>query len=149
MFFTRPGNSQILRALVEDSPLIADAVQKRPEKNFNTDSNAADWFARRIKYQRINNRKVSGRKKKTASPRAEPFLLMVVKPGARDMVAEQGHGTYPHGGVKSRGRLISEEWQSCCIRFLETVWAFHEVSLIEFCTLKFERVVLLITDLSP
>ncbi|KAN0073676.1 hypothetical protein V8E55_012153 [Tylopilus felleus] len=57
VFFTRPGNSQILRALVEDSPLIADAVQKRPEKNFNTDSNAADWFARRIKYQRINNRK--------------------------------------------------------------------------------------------
>ncbi|KAF9225085.1 Clavaminate synthase-like protein [Gyrodon lividus] len=57
VFFTRPGNSQVLRALVEDSPLIAEAVKQRPEKNFETGSTAAEWFARRVKYQRINNRK--------------------------------------------------------------------------------------------
>ncbi|KAF8555044.1 Clavaminate synthase-like protein [Imleria badia] len=57
VFFTRPGNSGILRALVEDSPLIAASVQKHPDRNFDTGSTAGDWFARRIKYQRINNRK--------------------------------------------------------------------------------------------
>lgn len=61
VFFTRPGNSKILRALVEDSPLIAAAVQKHPEQNFNTGSTAKEWFARRVKYQRINNRKVRKR----------------------------------------------------------------------------------------
>ncbi|KAG8219208.1 hypothetical protein J3R82DRAFT_26 [Butyriboletus roseoflavus] len=57
VFFTRPGNSKVLRALVEDSPLIADAVQKHPGRDFETGSTAAEWFARRVKYQRINNRK--------------------------------------------------------------------------------------------
>ncbi|KAG6380554.1 hypothetical protein JVT61DRAFT_4913 [Boletus reticuloceps] len=57
VFFTRPGNSKVLRALVDDSPLIADAVQKRPDQNFDTGSTAAEWFARRVKYQRIKNRK--------------------------------------------------------------------------------------------
>lgn len=64
VFFTRPGNSKVLRALVEDSSLIADAVQKHPDRDFDTGSTAAEWFARRIKYQRINNRKVSGRRRK-------------------------------------------------------------------------------------
>jgi hypothetical protein len=59
VFFTRPGNSRVLRAYVEDSPLIADAVQKLPERNFDTGETAADWFTRRVKYMRINNRKVS------------------------------------------------------------------------------------------
>jgi len=56
VFFTRPGNSKVLRALVESSHIIADAVKKRPDKNFETGSTAAEWFARRIKNQRINNR---------------------------------------------------------------------------------------------
>ncbi|KAG9309076.1 hypothetical protein JVU11DRAFT_10958 [Chiua virens] len=56
VFFTRPGNSTILRALTEGSPLIADAVRKHPERNFETNSTAEEWFARRVKYQRINNR---------------------------------------------------------------------------------------------
>ncbi|KAG2739373.1 Clavaminate synthase-like protein [Suillus brevipes Sb2] len=56
VFFTRPGNSQVLRALVESSHVIAEAVKNRPEKNFETGSTAMEWFARRIKYQRINNR---------------------------------------------------------------------------------------------
>ncbi|KAG1800459.1 uncharacterized protein HD556DRAFT_1343976 [Suillus plorans] len=56
VFFTRPGNSKVLRALVDSSHIIAEAVKKRPEKNFETGSTAAEWFARRIKNQRINNR---------------------------------------------------------------------------------------------
>ncbi|KAF9225086.1 Clavaminate synthase-like protein [Gyrodon lividus] len=57
VFFTRPGNSQALRALAEDSIIIAEAVKQRPEKNFETGSTAAEWFARRAKYLRISNRK--------------------------------------------------------------------------------------------
>ncbi|KAG7439376.1 Clavaminate synthase-like protein [Guyanagaster necrorhizus] len=56
VFFTRPGNSIVLRALVEDSPLIAEAVRDTPEKNFESGSTAKEWFARRVKYQRVNNR---------------------------------------------------------------------------------------------
>lgn len=73
VYFTRPGNSQVLRALVEDSPLIAASVQKHPDRNFDTGSTAAEWFARRVKYQRINNRKVSGKKMKRRTLRAVPF----------------------------------------------------------------------------
>ncbi|KAG6919890.1 hypothetical protein DXG01_015598 [Tephrocybe rancida] len=57
VFFTRPGNSVILRALVEDSSLIAQAVANSPEKNFETSSTSLEWFTRRIRNQRINNRK--------------------------------------------------------------------------------------------
>ncbi|KAJ3497907.1 hypothetical protein NLJ89_g10288 [Agrocybe chaxingu] len=57
VYFTRPGNSVVLRALVEDSTLIADAVAKTPEKDYETGATALEWFTRRIKYQRINNRK--------------------------------------------------------------------------------------------
>lgn len=59
VFFTRPGNSVVLRALVEDSPMIAEAVAKTPEKNFETGSTSFEWFSRRIRNQRIKNRKVS------------------------------------------------------------------------------------------
>jgi len=56
VFFTRPGDTKILRALVESSPTIADAVAANPDKKFETGSTAKEWFARRIKYQRIANR---------------------------------------------------------------------------------------------
>ncbi|KAF8990930.1 Clavaminate synthase-like protein [Cyathus striatus] len=56
VFFTRPGNSIVLRALQEQSDMVAKAVESTPEKNWNTGSTASEWFARRIKYQRINNR---------------------------------------------------------------------------------------------
>ncbi|EGN93564.1 hypothetical protein SERLA73DRAFT_78448 [Serpula lacrymans var. lacrymans S7.3] len=56
VFFTRPGDSVILRALVEDSSAIADAVAQKSDKSFETDSTAAAWFARRVKNQRIKNR---------------------------------------------------------------------------------------------
>ena len=58
VFFTRPGNSKILRALKESSPIIAAAVASNPDSEFETASTAEDWFARRTKYQRVANRKV-------------------------------------------------------------------------------------------
>jgi hypothetical protein len=58
VYFTRPGNSIILRALVDESPLIAEAVSCGLEKNYETGSTALEWFSRRIKNQRIKNRKV-------------------------------------------------------------------------------------------
>jgi len=57
VYFTRPGNPIVLRALVEDSPLIAEAVASTPEKSFETGVTSLEWFSRRIKNQRINNRK--------------------------------------------------------------------------------------------
>ncbi|KAG2128240.1 hypothetical protein DEU56DRAFT_872694 [Suillus clintonianus] len=55
-FFTRPGNSKVLRALVESSHIIAEAVKRQPDRNFETGSTAVEWFARRIQNHRINNR---------------------------------------------------------------------------------------------
>ncbi|KAF5352831.1 hypothetical protein D9756_006287 [Leucocoprinus leucothites] len=57
VFFTRPGNSKVLRALVESSPIIATSVKSKPEKSFETGVTAKEWFARRVRYQRIANRK--------------------------------------------------------------------------------------------
>ena len=59
MYLTRPSNSVMLRALVEESPMIADAVTKTPEKNFETEATSYDWFTRKIKNQRINSRNVA------------------------------------------------------------------------------------------
>jgi hypothetical protein len=58
VFFTRPGNSGVLHALVESSPTIAEAVKNQPDRNFKTGSIAAEWFTRRIKNYRIINRTV-------------------------------------------------------------------------------------------
>ncbi|KAF8890133.1 hypothetical protein BD779DRAFT_1518485 [Infundibulicybe gibba] len=57
VFFSRPGDNVKLHALTDASPMIAEAVNQHPEKNFNPDSTASEWFARRIRNQRINNRK--------------------------------------------------------------------------------------------
>jgi isopenicillin N synthase-like dioxygenase len=57
VFFTRPTSSKVLRALVESSPIIADAVKKQPDRNFESGYTAAEWLARRVRNQRINNRK--------------------------------------------------------------------------------------------
>jgi len=60
VFFTRPTSSIVLRALVESSPIIAEAVKEQPGRNFETGATAAEWLARRVRNQRINNRKVGG-----------------------------------------------------------------------------------------
>ncbi|KAJ7499645.1 hypothetical protein FB451DRAFT_1162106 [Mycena latifolia] len=61
VYFTRPGNDVQLRALVEDSQMIADAVTRTPEKDFETGCTSLEWFTRRIKNQRMKNRTVSMR----------------------------------------------------------------------------------------
>ena len=58
VFFTRPGNSMILRPLSDESSIIAEAVAKLPEDKYNTGSTSLDWFTRRIKNQRVKNRTV-------------------------------------------------------------------------------------------
>ncbi|KAJ7661592.1 hypothetical protein DFH06DRAFT_376782 [Mycena polygramma] len=55
VYFTRPGNDVQLRALVEDSQIIADAVA-RADKSFKTGCTSLEWFTRRIKNQRMDNR---------------------------------------------------------------------------------------------
>jgi len=57
VYFTRPGNSVILKPLEKESLLIADSVAKSTDKNYNTGSTSLEWFSRRVKNQRINNRK--------------------------------------------------------------------------------------------
>ncbi|KII93105.1 hypothetical protein PLICRDRAFT_151562 [Plicaturopsis crispa FD-325 SS-3] len=56
-FLSRPGDSVPLRALVEDSPIIAEAAAARPQQNFETGSTAGQWFARRVRNQRLDLRK--------------------------------------------------------------------------------------------
>lgn len=56
VFFSRPGNSVVLEPLA-GSKMIKEAREAAPGK-YETGSTAADWFARRTKYQRIKNRKV-------------------------------------------------------------------------------------------
>ncbi|KAJ7452216.1 Clavaminate synthase-like protein [Mycena latifolia] len=58
VYFMRPADTVVLRALTEGSPLIAEAVASSPDvKNFDTGVTAREWLARRIKNQRIKNYK--------------------------------------------------------------------------------------------
>ncbi|KAJ7613200.1 hypothetical protein FB45DRAFT_939128 [Roridomyces roridus] len=60
VYFTRPGNSVVLRALRDESAVIAAAVAATPEadrENYDTGATSLDWFTRRIKNQRIANRR--------------------------------------------------------------------------------------------
>ena len=62
VFFTRPGNDIKLRALSEESELIKNVLERKSadeRAKFDPGSTASEWFARRIKYQRLNNRTVS------------------------------------------------------------------------------------------
>ncbi|KAI0049475.1 Clavaminate synthase-like protein [Auriscalpium vulgare] len=54
--FTRPGQSIMMQPL-EQSPMVAESVAKAPGGKYNTGVNAGAWFARRIQYQRLANRK--------------------------------------------------------------------------------------------
>ncbi|TFY67411.1 hypothetical protein EVJ58_g1646 [Rhodofomes roseus] len=56
--FTRPGDSVVLRALTEESPVVAEAVANAPDKSiFNSGQTSKEWFARRVKNQRTKNQK--------------------------------------------------------------------------------------------
>ncbi|KAJ3538820.1 hypothetical protein NM688_g6462 [Phlebia brevispora] len=57
VFFSRPANYVELTALTDASPMIAEAVKNAQDPSkFHTGQTSAEWFARRIKYQRIKNR---------------------------------------------------------------------------------------------
>ncbi|KAF7790904.1 hypothetical protein EIP86_001862 [Pleurotus ostreatoroseus] len=57
VFFSRPANDVELTAMTDKSTMIAEAVNRAPDPSkFRTGQNAATWFARRIKYQRVKNR---------------------------------------------------------------------------------------------
>lgn len=58
VFFTRPSDTVRLRALVEKSPFIAQAVNEVPELSFDAGCTAKEWLSRRIRSQRIKNYKV-------------------------------------------------------------------------------------------
>ena len=61
VFFTRPGNSVPLRALEDESTLIAAAVARAPDPaKFRGTTTAREWFVRRIKNQRTKNQAVRG-----------------------------------------------------------------------------------------
>ncbi|KAJ7112332.1 hypothetical protein C8R44DRAFT_798349 [Mycena epipterygia] len=58
VYFTRPGNSVVLRALTDESSMIAAAVANAADPTkFDTGVTSFDWFTRRIKNQRLKNRK--------------------------------------------------------------------------------------------
>jgi len=58
VYFTRPGNSIVLRALTDSSSLIADAVMRAPDPTkYETGMTAFEWFTMRVKNQRMANYK--------------------------------------------------------------------------------------------
>lgn len=63
VFFIRPGNDVKLHALTEESELIKSSVESKPSEEerekFHPDATASQWFARRVKNQRLKNRTVS------------------------------------------------------------------------------------------
>ncbi|EMD38839.1 hypothetical protein CERSUDRAFT_92873 [Gelatoporia subvermispora B] len=54
VYFTRPEDAAVLRPIAE-SRIVADAIAKNPEKNWDTGTTAKDWVARRISSTRFNN----------------------------------------------------------------------------------------------
>ncbi|EJD04538.1 Clavaminate synthase-like protein [Fomitiporia mediterranea MF3/22] len=62
VFFTRPGGNVQLRALVDKSGTIRDVVSRMSDEQrakYEPNTTAIEWFARRIRNQRIKNRAVS------------------------------------------------------------------------------------------
>lgn len=60
MFFTRPGKAVVLEPMANLSKMVAEAVREPENAKLQTGgATAGEWFARRIKNQRIGNRKVN------------------------------------------------------------------------------------------
>jgi len=59
VFFLRPGVDVVLYPLTQESPAVAKAVSQMSEddkKRYFPNCTAGDWFARRVKMQRLKNR---------------------------------------------------------------------------------------------
>lgn len=62
VFFTRPASDEPLRVLADESELVRERVKRMDEeerKRYEPGVTASEWFARRIRNQRIKNRTVS------------------------------------------------------------------------------------------
>ena len=60
VFFTRPGKSMVLEPMTDFSVMVAEAARKPENARLQTGGvTAGEWFARRIKNQRVKNRKVN------------------------------------------------------------------------------------------
>lgn len=85
VFFTRPSDSVVLRALTKESSVIADAAARAPEnlrKLFAWGQTSQEWLFRRVRNMRTKNQKVS--------IRAKAYCLSGTS-GA-DFCWSQGHG---------------------------------------------------------
>jgi hypothetical protein len=59
VYFTRPADALVLRALTDESTLIADAVAHASDpKKFEPGVTALEWLTRRVKNRRAANQKV-------------------------------------------------------------------------------------------
>lgn len=61
VFFTRPGYDAPLHALADDGDIIRAALDAKSAgecSKYFPDATAGEWFARRIKYNKLNNRNV-------------------------------------------------------------------------------------------
>ncbi|KAI0031557.1 Clavaminate synthase-like protein [Vararia minispora EC-137] len=56
VYFTRPGFSQLLRPLSDQSALIASAVAADEPGKYDKGATAGEWYTRRLKLQRLANR---------------------------------------------------------------------------------------------
>lgn len=87
MFFSRPQYDADLRALADESSIIADAVAQSPDPaKFSPGQTAGAWFKRRIKNQRIANRTV----RHTLAERCYIYPTIIILSRARRHGAQAG-----------------------------------------------------------
>lgn len=87
VFFLRPGNSVVLGALVDQSEIVrakVDSMDEEAKARLFPNATSKEWFARRIKNQRIKNRTVG-------FPRTFwfPELTLFLNAGPRDLEGQQ------------------------------------------------------------
>lgn len=56
-YFTRPSSNALLGPISELSPMIAKAAERNQDKKYDTGCTVQEWISRRVKFQRVNNRK--------------------------------------------------------------------------------------------
>ncbi|KAF7288796.1 Alternative oxidase [Mycena chlorophos] len=95
VLFTRPANSVVLRSLEDLSPVVAGAVATSSDPSkYKPGVTAFEWFTRRVKNQRVKNRK-----------------------GSETWIASRGNGAYrachgrgAHGRGAPGGAAMSAKW---------------------------------------
>ncbi len=120
VYFTRPGNSVVLRPLVDESPIIAAAVENTDQ--LNTPVTANEWFTRRIKNQRMKNRTVS-----TVHLSVDFSTYYLI--GTGDMAGESGNRRRP--GVIMQIVNVSSYYFFAYIVWPNVTFAFSEDYLMK------------------